>query len=441
MKKLKWIIITVVLIIVVLGVILFFNVQKDLQNTNSTNKDNTSTSDVERNDDEVLKSADELGIIPNNTNKEIGYVEMFTISNCISQYLDTLDKTNSKYYGKDENGNMVLNVSEEEINKNINALKSENANNSIQMLNEKNIFTLLDALKIVNGNVDSYIAYGFTTNSDNKYQKDCYFIVNLDNKNNTFSIEELNGSNIDINTVTTNALEKIENNSYNEFTYQNISQEYISIKYLENYKKILLAKPELAYEYLEDEYKSKRYESYDDFYNHIQTIRNKIEEMSVKKYKTNEDNTQILVKDDDSNIYRFYISGTMKYKIIMYDYIILADSQIKEYNNLKDEEKFDFNVKRWITMLNNREYKYAYKFLDETFRNEKFGSEEKFEKYIQEKYPLTYNYSYEEKNQEGNVYTADLELSNSDEEFSDKYITIIMKSDEDANFSLSFEVQ
>ena len=40
-------------------------------------------------------------------------------------------------------------------------------------------------------------------------------------------------------------------------------------KYLEHFKRILLAKPELAYEYLDEEYKNERFGSYEYFNNYV----------------------------------------------------------------------------------------------------------------------------------------------------------------------------
>ena len=441
MKKLKWIIITLILIIVILSVILLLNLQKNSQKINMPNKDNELTSVIDNNNEEVSKSANELGIIPNNnTNKEIGYVEMFTISNCISEYLDTINRNNTKYYSVDTDGNKISIVSEEKINENIKALESVKSNNNVQMLNEKNIFTLINASKLIDGEVESYAVYGFTVNLNNEYLKDMYFIVNLDTINSTFSIEELNGNYSNLDEINAEKIESIEKNKYNTFSYQSINEQFKYKKIFLNYKRIILAKPELAYQYLDDDYKKERFENYENFYNYIQENRDIIKDMIAKKYKVDDDNSNIIITDQNENKMTFNIKSSMQYTVKVDNYIILNDDDIKKYNKLNDDKKAKYCIDRWLKMIYHRDYKYAYKFLDETYKNDKYGSEEQFEEFIKNKYPYKYNYSILNFEENGNVYTAEIELT-TDEEFTEKYMTIIIKLESDANFSLSFDVQ
>ena len=437
-KLLRNLIIILIVVIAIIFVVLFiiFNNSdtKGNINNNTVQEENTTNEDGLNGE----STPEELNAV----NKEIDYQTFFTISNCISQYLDVRNMNNSNYYGRDDNGNMVLNVTEDEIQKILKSLLSTNLKKDVPILQEKNIFTLVQAIRIIEANVDSYAVYGFTMNENNEYLKDMYFIVNLDKINNTFSIEELDGNYSDLNQISTNALESIEKNDYNTFSYQDIDEQYRYKKYLAHYKKILLGKPQLAFEYLDENYKNQRFGDYEYFTKYIQENRDIIKTVSPTRYKENNDNNEITIIDQYDNSYTFDITGTMQYKVKLDDYIILSESDIEKYNSYGDSKKVSFNINRWVKMLNSKDYKFAYEYLDKTFRENTFGSVEKFEQYMKEKYPMYYDdISYEDRAQEGNLYTVELELTNSKEEFSDKYMTIIMKLGEGTDFSLSFTTQ
>lgn len=436
MKRIKWIIVIIVILIIILSMVLVLTNNKIKQD----NKDEENVEKVLTQEEIDQQENDKAENIPPGVSTDVGYDEFFTISNCISQYLDVINKNNSSYYGIDDNGNSVSIISEEDIIKRINDIKSVNSNNNIQMISEKNIFTLIDVAKINQGGVNSYAAHGFTMNLNNEYLKDMYFIVNLDTKNITFSIEQLYGNYSNLSEITTNKIEKIEKNENNQFIYQQINDQYKYKEYLLNFKKIMLCKPELAYQYLDEEYKKERFETYNDFYNYIQENKDTIKGITAKRYKTYDDNKKVIITDQNSNKMTFNITGTMKYTVSVDNYIVLADSDIEEYNKFEDNEKAEYNIKRWLKMINNKDYKYAYKFLDDTFKNEKYGTEEEFEQFIKNKYPDKYEYSISNLEENGNIYSAEVKLY-TQEEFSEKYLTIIIKSNNDASFSVSFDIQ
>ena len=102
MKKIKYFI----MILGIIAIILIFS----LLGYKVTQKDN-----------EVIDDLSKIEV-PNSINN-IGYEEFFGISNCISQYLDILNKKNSSYYRTDENGKNMLVVTSSQVKENIIALK------------------------------------------------------------------------------------------------------------------------------------------------------------------------------------------------------------------------------------------------------------------------------------------------------------------------------
>lgn len=427
MNKVKYIIvIVIILIVIVLSVLLELNKEeKDEENVaNDTNITNTTDENYEDEETQLEEiESHELDI-----EEDIGYQNFFTIANCISQYLETINTNSSKYE----------NVSSEDIQSNINALTSVNQKSSIQTIDQKYIFTTISVKQLYYGNTNSYAVYGFATDIEMNYIKDMYFVVNLDTVNNTFSVEVIEGNNLSLDNIESAQIDTIEKNEDNGFKYQSVDNEYKFKKYLEYYKRIMLCKTELAYEYLDETYKEERFGSYEDFEEYVQNNKDNIIGLTVKEYKESEDGSQLTVIDQNSIKHLFNITGTMSYSVVWDNYVILFDDDEEKYADYEEAEKVDYNIQRWIKMINHKDYKCAYEFLDETFREEKFGSVEEFANYMTEKYDTDYSYIYEDRTQEGNTYTAEIKMYN-DEEFSEKYMTVILRLDDNTSFTMSFD--
>ena len=126
--------------------------------------------------------------------------------------------------------------------------------------------------RIINQNVDQYLAYGICTNSNNEVAEEFYIIVNVDNSNKTFSIEPILNSPKSMDEIKlNNDNQEIEKNDYNEYNEEIYTNENQAENYLIFYKTIALAKPELLYNYMEDEYKNERFGSYNNFVEYIKT--------------------------------------------------------------------------------------------------------------------------------------------------------------------------
>ena len=93
-------------------------------------------------------------------------------------------------------------------------------------------------------------------------------------------------------------------------------------------------------------------------------------------------------------------------------------------------------------MLNNRDYRTAYDFLDETYRNNKFGSAENFEKQMRELFPSKYKVEYDNFSSEGAIYLQPITFKEIDNENSENInMTIIMKLLEETEFVMSYNIQ
>ena len=123
-------------------------------------------------------------------------------------------------------------------------------------------------------------------------------------------------------------------------------------------------------------------------------------------------------------------------------YTIATNKFLDTYNDSKNEEKVNMNINKWFLMLNNRDYNSAYNVLDETFRNENFGNEENFEKYMKEMYPLHYKVTLKNFSEQSDVYTQDIIFSDiTGEDELENENTIIMQLKDNTDFVMSFSVR
>lgn len=436
MKKIKWIAIILFIIIMILSAIIILLPKKPRSNNSSYENNNAVEEDK-------LETAEELGIVaPDEINEELDYNEFCTILNCINQYLDANNSSNSVYIIRDEEGDYTSEIDKEELNRRVQSLISTNYNGNVEIFENKNAFIPIEMLLKTQGSVvQSYIAYGVLSNIDMEYQKDAYYIVNLDTVNQTFSIEELDESNINIREIKVAELKEIEKNEYNNYKNQKVNNEDKYKLIFNNIKRLMLTKSEIAYEYLDDDYKAKRFGSYEKFRQYIENNREHLIGITPKKYEVEDDGTKLLLADQYGVWYEFNITSPMKYTAKIDNHIIMLDSDVKDYKDYSEEAKVKYNVNRWIKMINSKDYEIAYKYLDETFKEENYPTEEQFTRFIQEKYTDWYNNVEINVQQDGNTYTAKVELNVDGEEFTDKYMTIYMKLDKDTDFTMSFDAE
>lgn len=431
------IVILVILIIVILGVI------KYLQN----------------NPDTTLEQNGDIGEIVDYENQEIqkvtDFVKFYTVVNCVNTYIDRMDIKNSSYYGRDDNNNYAIIVSNEDINKNIYDLLDEkyvndkeitieNLRNKTETCEEKLIFVPLKMNVIINNVIEKYAVYGFLTDINSKFIKEIYLYVNFDISNKTFSIEPIENKEIksidDVEIINDNkAIEKNDNNMVVE---AKISTEYLCQKYMEYYKRILLSSTGLAYKYLDNDYKEKRFGDYETFKKYVQDNKEKIIGINLKEFFVEyyEGYSEYVCKDKYDNLYIFDEKGILDYTLKLDTYTIPTEKFKETYEEAEDYKKVQMNIDKFFQMINRQDYKNAYNCLAESFKNNYFKSEDEFTQYAKNKF-FTYNkITFQSYEQKGNkLYIFKIKLEDITGENTDKKeIQVIMQLNEDLNFEMAF---
>ena len=165
--------------------------------------------------------------------------------------------------------------------------------------------------------------------------------------------------------------------------------------------------------------------------------------ITVEEYLANvyEEYNEFVCKDKYGRIYVFNVKDPLNYSVKLDTNTILTDKFKTTYDSGDTKEKVLLNINKWIQMLNNRDYSSAYKALDETFRNNNFGNEDKFEEYMREKYPLHYSITFNEYNEENDVSIVAITLKDiTNKDTTTKDLKIIMKLNENYDFVMSFEI-
>lgn len=297
--------------------------------------------------------------------------------------------------------------------------------------------------------ISSFGVYGEITESVSNTTNDVYYIFRIDYENETYSIEKLEKdkySSLEQINLETN-IEQIENKGNNIIEFYDVDDEDMCRYYYKQYSKLELEDPEKAYQMLDEDYKKERFSTFEEFQQYINSYKNVIEMGIISKYSVDiqDDYTEYVIKDDFNNIYKIKEESIMNYKIMLDDYTIKSDEYVEKYNELKNEEKVQANAQIFLKMINTKDYKHAYGLLNNEFKQNKFETQEKFEKYIKENF-----FEYNIKNnsgsgvdisQEGGYYIYNMTVSNNSSSVAEnKKITFIIKLKEGTDFEMSFSM-
>ena len=443
MKRLKlFIIVLIILIILIIGVLIFMK-KKKKKEIESIISEGDAGDKISFDTTKIEKVTDES--------------RFFSVKSCVQQYLDQMNNNNDIYFGFDENNEYSKIVDNETINKNRLNLLSEkfvkdnnitihNLDQYVETFEEKVIFDALQMRYIRGEQVENYIVYGIISSLNNEYLGDLYIIVNVDRERKTFSITPIKSSSeydsIDKINLKYDYLE-IQQNDNNIYTNRQMTYEEISKEYFSSYKRIIQVRPDIIYDYLQEDYKLLRFGTLENFKGYVEFNLNEIKGLQIQKYSVNnfENYTEFICMDQYQNVYIFDETNPMDFTLKLDSYTIISDKFKEAYDTSKEQYKVAMNIDKWIQMLNTRDYSHAYEVLDETFRNNNWASVEVFEQYMKEHFPLHYEVENVEYSNEGSTYVQKINLT--DVTGKDKNVislNIIMQLKENYEFVMSFSM-
>lgn len=297
--------------------------------------------------------------------------------------------------------------------------------------NSENIKTyfLYSNLKELNKELPLEIVVDCSNNSFNVMLEDYITDMNI-------SRENIVGTNIEQN------IKSIDTNEYNIYDIPNNSDQMYIQELFQEYKGYLENDYERAYNMLYNDYKQKRFNNLESFKNYIDNNLSHILEMELSKYKINnyDDYTEYICINEYGDYFIFRETAVMDYTVILDTYTIDLPEVIQKYNNGNEQVKVGMNIEKIIAALNSKDYNFVYDKLDESFKNSKFNSIEKFEEYMKRELYETNQVEYIKFSKEGSTFIYELNIEEFNNNTNSKNVTVIMKLLEGTNFIMSFSI-
>ncbi len=416
-------------------------------------------------DGEIYKRgyAPEGGQMNPNVHRVTNIADFYAVENCINKFLtyltidlnadsNTHDESDIKYTSDDFAKAMGI-ENQEDKNKSIydlldktfiqkNQITTENLYHFINN-REGNVAFEAEKMNVLEGDaVDTYSVYGRIYNVDTLETLEyIYYIVSIDKYKITFMIEPLKNiyKNIDEIILEKN-IETIEENNTNGVQYENITDYDMALKHFTHYQINAIYNTEKEYEYIDKEYKEKKFGVIEGYKAYVTNNKEKISNSILESYQVEEDgeNTRYICLDQNGNYYIFTETAVMDYTVILDTYTIDLPEFIEKYNGATEQQKVALNIDRFIQAINDGDYKYAYSCLADSYKQNNFRTQEEFEIYAKQSfYPIS-NLGFKDFNIQGELYTYSVILTNKQTgEQMNK--TFIMQLGEGTEFVLSFD--
>lgn len=215
-------------------------------------------------------------------------------------------------------------------------------------------------------------------------EQEAYIILYVDLENGTYKIENIdNEKYMSIESLNKASNIDIPRGSYNIYEYDNISEAEQIELYLENYSFYIFNYTEKAYNLLDSEYSTKRFGSYNKFFEYLVTKQSQLQKIELVQYNIKEDDGKKIYKGVDKygNYYEIIVTDYMEYTIKLDDYTIQD-----EYEDLSEEDKVGNNAEKFISMINSNDYTNAYNLLETEFREANFPTEQSFIDYLKQNF-------------------------------------------------------
>lgn len=390
-------------------------------------------------------------------NGGIDYQSYFDIKMYMQKFLNNININNSQYKTYDIYGNSVQLLQENEIKQKILNLLSnkyineknitiDNLYEHVKVLEEKTMYVPLETILVYDGEIKSFLTHGLIEKrKDYTVVDELYAIVNINLKAGNFSIEPIYGNYNNINEIN---IEKLEDtilpNDDNEWNTLYATTEEIPTEYINIYQCLALGAPEKLYELLDEEYRNSKFGSLDEFKNYIQKRKTKIKNCRLEEYKRSviDDKVVYICIDQYENYYIISENQTLlDFDIMLDTYTIDINEFIEKYNSSDNDVKVALNIEKMIDAIQDKDYKFVYNKLNETFKNNNFKTQEDFEYFLQERFdPNEDEVSYKQYKEVAGLHTLEIEVTDADMQTTKK-AEILMQLKENRDFVFSFSAE
>lgn len=415
MKKVKKIIISLLVLLIILSIILI------KQNNNI---------------DENLLPNNELAntkVYASNSVKENNIYTILAIDNVIQNVID---------YAKESNKQALYNITE------TNYIKKNNisTDNVITIYENIEKYYIQEMCAFETSTMSEYYTYGFILKENNDKPENYYFKVCKDSSNSTFSVSPLKID--EYNKAKEGKINKTENESiksnlYNKYNYNLYSGKDVAEKYINDFIFKMKYIPDVAFGTLDEEYRNKKFSNIDEFKSYIKNNSERFDDFIIRSYgrEATENITNYEVEDINNYYYKIKASSGMDYTIILDDYTVESNEYVQKYNSSSDSTKIATCINKFFKLINSKEYKSAYTYLDDTFKQKNFDTVGKFETYAKQNFFNNNTVTISSAEKVGDIYSCKVQIkSGVSVAAMSKDITVIIKLKENTDFVMSFSI-
>lgn len=425
-KILISIIMAIIIIIVIIGILLILN------------KKNEKESKID-NELSTVQPKEET-----QKTEEINEITYYNIGAQIKKFYAYIDKSNyinrdgsSTAEDEDTKRSIYNLLSKEYIEKE--KITVENIYEHIPEINETTIFVATDIQKKERGSIKRFMVEGLqiTLNDANK-DTQVKILINIDEYNNTFSIEPIKenaNENIEITEIPKN-----ENNTYEMVALS--EQELIKEKFY-NFKLLILRKNKDLYNMFDEEYRNRKFGDYEGYTKYVENNYERLSTMYLTKYKVDnlDDYTQYVCIDNYGRYCIFRNKTSTDMDILLDTYTVDLPEFIEKYNKAGEQEKVGMNIEKFINAINEQDYKYGYGLLDDVFKRNNMSTQQDFENYVKNNMYENNVLEHNEVNKQGNTFVYELSIKDKNNENAEaKRLTVIMQLEEGTDFVMSFSM-
>lgn len=354
--------------------------------------------------------------------------EFFAIENCINKYYI--------YYAgmyNTEEGNYII---DEEAEASMKEEKTENANALYNLLDKEYI----EAKQITKANISTkfkeiqesvisikdmytseqtenitiYITYGNIREKQSGKITNYQIIIKQDKLKRTFTVlpseyVQEKYRNIEIGkTINIEVPKEIPENPNNQYDLKTISEEEYVNKMINQLKEDMIYNSEVAYEKLDETYKNKKVSNINEFKTYAKNNLKNYVALKVQKYQKTEIEqegyTRYVLIDTEGRYHILQETAPMKYTMILDTYWVDIPEFIAKYDKSNPQEKAILNLNKFMQALNDKDYKYAYSVLAESFKQKNFKTQSEFEAYAKANFFDKNEFTYEKFGSEANTY-------------------------------------
>ena len=296
-----------------------------------------------------------------------------------------------------------------------------------------------------NENVRIYFIYGNVIEKETREKEEFAIMLSLDSKNSAFEIYPSGYDyNIELGKELKIDIEEIKNIVYNSYKFNLTNDETFAKELFKDYQNRLMYDLDSAYEHLDEEYKTKKFENVQEFKEYINNNFYRFINANITKYQVEyfDDYKRIICTDSNENSYIFKVKEIANYLVIPDAYTIDTPEFNKKYNESNTQEKIVLNLNKFILALNDGDYKYAYSLLADSFKENNFKTQQEFENYIKSNFFDENKLDYEKySNEAGTYYTYEVKITDKSGKSNQEITkTFIMLLGEGTDFELSFNL-